>query len=183
MTKAERVNQVNIIRRWYERGAGKLLVETFLPNHAAAIAQHYKTPQDQNDKSLAGTYRFDFIQGATRHTAYVGESGNIYWRLLEHFYCFMNGVSEWGIPAQAILNKDIKIEWSGKVGTTGKSCRESDEALLIDSLKPFLQYTDPNSKEYGDDKKMRGLTREEIRPDICVCSHLRKARAEQLFSF
>lgn len=182
MTKEERANQVNNIRRWYERGAGKLLVETLLPNHATAIAQHYKTPQAQNNRKLAGTYRFDFIQGTTRHTAYVGESGNIYWRLLEHFYNLINGVTEWGVPAKAVLNKDIRIEWTGVAGVPNENSRRSEETNLINSLKPFLQYTDPDSEEYGDDKKQPGLSREKIRSDFCVSPRLRRARAEHLFS-
>lgn len=180
MTRTERVN---IIKQWYERGAGKPMIEELLPKHATAIAQYYATPQILNDERIAGTYCFEFVQGAARHTAYVGESGNIYWRLLEHFYNLVNGVTDWGISTKAVLNKDVKIEWMGTTGMTNKFCRETNEATLINKLKPFLQYTDPTSCEYGDDKKQRGLSREEIRPDICVCSRLRKARAEQLFSF
>ena len=177
-----RTEQVNIIKRWYECGAGKLMVEKYLPKHAAAIAQYYETPQILNDERIAGTYCFEFVQGTTRHIAYVGESGNIYWRLLEHFYNLINGVTDWGVPAKAVLNEDVKIEWCGTLSATDKYCREKDEENLISSLKPFLQYTDPASAEYGGDKKQRGLSHEEIRPDICVCSRLRKARAEQLFS-
>lgn len=179
MTRTERVNN---IKQWYECGAGKLMVEALLPKHAEAIAQHYEIPQFLNDERLAGTYCFEFVQGTIRHTAYVGESGNIYWRLLEHIYNLVNGITDWGVPVKAILNEDIKIEWSGSSGIADKHCREEDEAKLISSLKPFLQYTHPTAKEYGTDKKQRGLLREEIRPDICICPYLRKARAEQLFS-
>ena len=178
-----RMEQVNVIKQWYERGAGKLMVESLLPKYSAAIAQYYETPQNLNDKRIAGTYRFEFVQGSTRHTAYVGESGNVYWRLLEHFYNLMNGVTDWGVPAKEFLNGNIMLDWTGSAGTTDKCCREAEEASLINSLKPFLQYTDPAAIEYGNDKRQRGLSREAIRPDICVCSRLRKSRAKELFSF
>lgn len=182
MTRVNRKNQVMAIKQWYEYGGGKHLIEKLLPDHAATIEQYYKIPQNINDERLAGVYYFEFVQGTYRNVSYVGQSGNIAWRFLEHLYNFFNGVTDWGVPAEAVLNEDIKIEWTGIPGTTDRFCREADEARLISYMKPFLQYTDPTSDEYGNDKKQYGRTREEIKPDICVCSYLRKARAKKLFS-
>lgn len=177
-----RTEQVNAIKLWYEHGTGKNLIETFLPKQASSIAEYYKTPQNINNPKIAGTYHFDFIQGGTKHAAYVGESGNIFWRLLEHLYNLFNSVTDWGIPADAILNNEIQLAWEGTTGISDEHCRREEEKSLIQKLKPFLQYTNPNSPEFGKDKKQRGVSREKISADICVSGSLRRSRARALFT-
>ena len=136
-----RTEQVSNIKQWYECGTGKMMVEKYLPKQAEAIAANYAVPQMDNEKKLAGVYHFDFTQEDKQITAYVGESGNIYWRLLEHFYNLVNGVTSWGVPVTEILKKNITIEWYGMTGIVDKELREEVEAVHIKAWEPFLQYT------------------------------------------
>lgn len=126
-------------------------------------------------------YQFYFVKDEIKHSAYIGEAGNIYFRLLEHLYNLFNNITEWGVSPKDFLEDKIKIEWEYEKGISREEMRRKIEKEKIEEIKPFLQYTEKDSPEYGEDKKQYGVARDEIRPDYCICNDLRRKRAKRIF--
>lgn len=172
---------VDLIKKWFVHGEGREIIRNLLPEQELKILKCLNIPQHLNRKEISGIYHFLFIKDGIKHSAYIGEAGNVYFRLLEHIYNLFNNVTEWGVSGKSLLEGTVKIEWLCEVGVPNEKIRKDIEKENIEQFKPFLQYTAPNSPEYGKDKWQYGKTREEILSDYCVCNELRKKRAAKLF--
>lgn len=172
---------VNVMKEWFKNGRGREIVKYLLPEQEEMIFRYLNVPQYLNREEISGVYHFSFAKDNVKHSAYIGEAGNVYFRLLEHLYNLFNNITEWGLSPESFLEDNIKIDWICEVGISNENMRRKMEREKIEEFKPFLQYTSPNSPEYGDDKKQYGEIRENVRPDYCVCKDLRKKRAMALF--
>ncbi len=182
-----RKDKVMSIMEWYESGDGKKIINEMLPYVQQNVSQNYKIPQFLNRNDVAGVYKFYFKKGNRVSAAYIGEAGNVYFRLLEHLYNLFNKITNWGVSPDEFSAGNMQLIWECKIGISDKVKREKCETEEIEKEKPFLQYTAIDSNEYGQDKVLydklqkRKLHRDEIRTDICVIKPLRKKRAEELF--
>lgn len=172
---------VDAIKKWFKNGKGREIVRKLLPEQEENISKYLNLPQCLNKEEVSGVYLFSFTKDNVKHSAYIGEAGNVYFRLLEHLYNLFNNVTEWGLSPESFLIHNVKIEWVCETGIANEAARRKKEREKIEEFKPFLQYTSPDSPEYGDDKKQYGEIRENVRPDYCVCKDLRKKRAVALF--
>lgn len=172
---------VDLIKEWFEQGDGREIIKNLLPEQEEKVLKYLNIPQFLNRREISGVYHFLFTKDGKKHSAYIGEAGNVYFRLLEHIYNLFNNVTEWGVSAKSFLEGTVNIEWLCEVGIPDEKTRKEIENKKIEQFKPFLQYTAPDSPEYGKDKWQYGKTREEILSDYCVCNELRKKRAAKLF--
>lgn len=128
-------------------------------------------PQEQNDSRVAGLYRIR-VYGKDY---YIGESGNVFFRLAEHIYNYIKEPAVFGMP-----KFDLDIPCSFDVAALhccSKEIREAIESNLINKLHPLMQYTAQDDPAYGRDKFVPdGETRASIRPDICVFREERARR-------
>lgn len=171
----------NAMKEWFKKGKGRDIIKHLLPEQEDMIHKYLNVPQYLNKEEISGVYHFSFVKDGIKRSAYIGEAGNVYFRLLEHLYNLFNNITEWGVYPESILNGIIGIEWVCEIGISSVAERRKMEKDKIDEFKPFLQYTSPNSVEYGEDKSQYGESREKIRSDYCVNKDLRRKRAAELF--
>ena len=156
-----RSEMVTTLNNWYEFGKGKAIINSLFPELDNAIRDNYTVPQYLNEPNVAGLYKFIFCNSDLKRTGYIGESGNVYFRFLEHIYNLFENKTSWGVPPQYFENGDLKIEWHILEHESDQQNRKNKEILYIEREQPFLQY----AFNHG-----------------CINSELRKKRAEEIFN-
>lgn len=163
----------------------EVLIKKIAPEIYDKISENYKIleiAQYRNDPSVAGNYEIVF----NGIPLYAGESGNVFIRACEHIYNMCYDENKFGfiLPHDAI---EIHFRIT-HLGITSDKTRKEIEAKAIQTYKHILQYTNPESPEYGKDKKKfdydtkKWISRECIPIDWCVVPKLRKDRVEKLLS-
>ncbi len=173
MTTRERQIYISKVKRFARSKAGLAKIRRIAPELAQIIELHpdyLDIVQKKNDPRVAGCYLNSIFEQAF----YSGSSGNAILRECEHIYNFLTDAAAYGGVYKTGMQAHFKIY---ATGVTNSKMRESIEFLVIDKLHPLLQYTDPNSSEYGTDKPIAaGKTRETIRADICIFPPMRAKR-------
>lgn len=164
---------ISKVKRFARSKAGLKKLEKIAPDVAKMIALHPEwldIPQYLNDPRVSGCY----INTIFGKTFYSGSSGNAYLRICEHAYNFITDATAYG----GVYQNGIPVSFNiYATGVESADLREFIEFKVIDRLKPLLQYTDPDSDEYGTDKPIgTGETRDSIRKDICIKVPLRFKR-------
>lgn len=160
---------------WYENKKGRSLILKYIDN-ANKIDEQYKNDIPQN----SGVYMITF----NKIPIYIGESNNVYYRILEHLYNIFEQKKEWGIkPSNIFTGKiiiDFEILHSHITDVENRKSLESEEIIM---RKPLLQADD--STTYPEDKacKINGkwIPREQIPIDWCVKPKIRKRRIKETF--
>ena len=175
--RRERAIKVNKMRRFALSAAGQKKMRIIAPDLVDTIVAHpdyLEIEQIKDDSRVAGLY-MNTIYGVP---FYTGESGNVFWREIEHIYDYITSSEWYGGKYDAKVPARFTVY---ALGVQDKALRESMERKAIKVTHPVLQWTDPNAPEYGKDKYLpEGETRESIRPDICVFPYLRKIRYEEV---
>lgn len=173
MTTRERQVYIAKVKRFARSKGGLKKIEKIAPEVAQIIRQHPEyldIPQYLNDRRVAANYA-NIIFGIP---FYSGSSGNAYLRICEHAYNVITDATAYGGVYQNGIPVSFKIY---ATGVESPDLREFIEFKVIDRLRPLLQYTDPDSDEYGTDKPIpTGKNRENMRPDICITVPLRFKR-------
>lgn len=176
MTSRERQIYISKVKRFARSKTGLAKIRKIAPEVAQTIELHpeyLEIVQKDNNPLVAGNY----ITSIFGRPFYSGSSGNAYLRVCEHIYNFLTdatfygGVYKRGMPAYFTVYA---------TGIESKGMREFIEFQVIQKIKPILQWTDPDSFEYGNDKPIpSSKTRDSMRPDICISVPMRFKRFEQ----
>lgn len=176
MTTRERQVYIAKVKRFARSKGGLKKIEKIAPEVAQIIRLHpeyLNIYQRDNDIRVSGCY----LNSIWGKPFYSGSSGNAYLRVCEHVYNFLTDATAYGGVYQNGIPVSFKIY---ATGVESPDLREFIEFKVIDRLRPLLQYTDPDSDEYGTDKPIgAGETRDSIRKDICIKIPLRFKRFEE----
>lgn len=164
---------ISKVKRFAKSKTGLAKLSKIAPDVANVIKEHPEyldIAQYRNDPRVAGVYT-NYIFG---DLFYIGSSGNVFLRECEHCYSFIKEAEFYGHKYEPTIPCEFKPV---AVGMTDPDLREMLEFNAIRSLKPILQWTDPDSPEFGTDKPIsQGETRDSIRPDVCIDFSLRIKR-------
>ena len=165
------------VKRFARSKAGLKKIKRLAPDIARLIEnnpEYLDIPQVFNDPFLSGCYTIHICG----RCVYVGESGNMAFRIIEHIYNYCTGADKFGHQYDPGIPAEFKgVAW----GVTDKDFREAFESSAIDLLHPLLQYTSTDAPEYGSDKPIPdGETRETMRSDICITTNLKIERVNAL---
>lgn len=161
---------------WYEN-KGRILISQHIDN-AYKLDQQYKNDIPQN----CGVYMITF----NKKPVYIGQSNNVYYRVLEHLYNIFEQKTEWGIKPSHVATSQIIIDFEIlHSNITDEEGRENLESEEINKRKPLLQADDPatypKDKNFKDKITNEWLAREDIASDICVKPYIRKRRIRETF--
>ena len=158
---------------WYENRKGKDFICTYIPNQAKFIDNFYLCNNNSCNEN-AGVYMIKFNNKAV----YIGQAGNIAYRLITHIYNLVNKKTEWGIELYYIENGYINLDISIlEDSILNENKRKQKEYEYINLELPILQncyekyYPYDKAKKYSNGKWMK---RKDIPADWCIRKALRK---------
>lgn len=157
---------------WYEQGNGKTLINSYLSSQATFINDNYLIAYNTCTENT-GVYKITFNDVPI----YIGESGELAFRLLTHSYNIFTGSTNWGITSSEILQKRVELGvkiLENKISNQKDRKQKENEAIC--NYKPLLQYK--SEKYYPSDKAKkdrngRWMKREEIPNDWCLKKEVR----------
>ena len=142
------MRNVNAIKEWFKNGKGREITRKLLPEQEQKIGKYLNVPQCLNREEISGVYQFYFVKDNIKNCAYIGEAGNIYFRLLEHLYNLFNNITEWGVFPKDFLEEKIKIEWECEVGISSEEIRrkiEKEKSRRLNLFCNTLKKVRPNT--------------------------------------
>ena len=173
----ERKVYIGKVKRFARSKKGQAIIRRFVSSEIIKLLEEHPEYLDihqfYSDPRVCGNYLITLFEDKDWYT---GESGNVLLRACEHIYnmltsdCF-GGIIDKNVPARIEV-----IAW----GVTDPKLRRLFEACVVEARKPYMQFTDPASEEYGSDKFVpEGENRETLRADATIKIDLRRKRFEQ----
>ena len=120
------------VKRFAKSKAGLKKIKRLAPDIARLIAdnpEYVNIPQAYDDPFLSGCYTIHICG----RCVYVGESGNLVFRIIEHIFNYCTGAEKFGHQYDPGIPAEFKgVAW----GVTSKNLREAFESAAIDRLHP-----------------------------------------------